>query len=96
MELRLASLEGAYQQVADRLNGMDTRLNGIENRIEALDRKIDMRIEGVYREIGAFRESVASEFRDLRRDTNQRFTWVMGMIMGAWLTTILTVLFHHS
>lgn len=66
MEIRMAHLEGAYQQVADRLNGIDNR------------------IDGVYREIG-----------DLRRDMNQRFIWLTGIVMTSWVTTFLAVLLHR-
>lgn len=43
----MAHLEGAYEQVSDRLNGVDRRLECIEHKIGAspdrLDRKIDSR-----------------------------------------------------
>lgn len=45
LEVRIASLEGSYLQVSDRLNSIDRRLDGfrqsMELRISALDSKID-------------------------------------------------------
>ena len=35
MEIRMARLEGAYEQIRDRLNGIDLRLASIEARIDA-------------------------------------------------------------
>jgi tetrahydromethanopterin S-methyltransferase subunit G len=84
MEGRMANLEGAYRQVADRLNGIDGRLNSMDNRLEAVDRKIDTRADALDRAMG-----------DMRRDMNQRFMWMIGMIMTSWVTTILTVLLHR-
>jgi len=33
MEGRIARLEGAYEQISDRLNGIDARLTGLEHTI---------------------------------------------------------------
>ncbi|MGA8098600.1 MAG: hypothetical protein WB810_08065 [Candidatus Cybelea sp.] len=52
LEARMASLEGSYHQVSDRLNSIDRRLDGFEQKVEgrfhgvdswfqALDAKID-------------------------------------------------------
>ncbi|HEY1868108.1 MAG TPA: hypothetical protein VGG70_07395 [Candidatus Cybelea sp.] len=45
LDLRIASLEGSYHQVSDRLNSIDRRLDGFEQKMEArfngLDSKID-------------------------------------------------------
>ena len=66
MEQRIARLEGAYEQISDRLNGIDGRLAGIEHTIETRFAQVD-----------------------------QRFMWQTGIIVGTWITTILTILFHH-
>lgn len=66
MEARLGSLEGAFTQVADRLNGIDMRLNSIDARIDVM-----------------------------RRDFDQRFTWVIGIVVTSWVTTVLAIFFHH-
>jgi hypothetical protein len=39
LEIRMARLEGAYEQISDRLNGIDLRLAGIKARIDHLDQK---------------------------------------------------------
>lgn len=80
MESRLANLEGAYLQVADRLNGIDMRFDGLDRKIDGLDRKID-----------ALRDSIATSFREVDR----RFMWLIGMIVTSWVTTILAILLHR-
>ena len=51
MEVRLASLEGAYLQVSDRLNSIDRRPDGFEQRVDArfhvLESKIDTKVNGL-------------------------------------------------
>jgi len=39
----MAHLEGAYEQVSQRLNGIDQRLLGIEQRIDALRSSVDQK-----------------------------------------------------
>jgi hypothetical protein len=34
LEVRIASLEGSYRQVSDRLNSIDRRLDGFEQKME--------------------------------------------------------------
>jgi len=66
LAVRIAHLEGAYEQVADRLNGIDRRL-------ETLDQKMESRFNQV----------------------DQKFLWMMGLMVTSWVTIILTILFHH-
>ena len=55
LEARISHIEGAFDQVNERLGSVDRRL-------EAFD---------------------------------QRFNWVIGTILGTWISTILAILFHH-
>lgn len=59
LDARMARLEGAFEQVGERLNSIDRRLDRLEQSSES------------------------------------RFTWLVGIIVGTWITTILTFLFHH-
>ena len=51
LEVRMASLEGSYHQVSERLNGIDRRLDGFEQRVDArfqsLESKLDSRLDGL-------------------------------------------------
>jgi hypothetical protein len=39
----MAHLEGAYEQVSQRLNGIDLRLNAIDSRLVAFETRMDQR-----------------------------------------------------
>ena len=69
LEARIAHVEGAFDQVNERLNSIDRRLEGFDRRFEGIDRRF---------------ESV-----------DRRFNWLAGIVVATWVTTILTILFHH-
>jgi len=59
------------------------RLNSIDRRFDAIDRRFD----SIDRRFGAI---------DLRFESiDRRFLWLTGVVVGTWITTILTILFHH-
>jgi tetrahydromethanopterin S-methyltransferase subunit G len=80
MEERIARMEGIYEQVRDRLNGIDVRLNGI-----------DVRLTGIDARIADLENRMETRFGQI----DQRFMWLTGIVIGTWITTILTILFHH-
>jgi hypothetical protein len=41
LETRMARLEGAYEQICDRLNGIDQRLFGLQQRFDSLRSSMD-------------------------------------------------------
>jgi tetrahydromethanopterin S-methyltransferase subunit G len=43
MEVRMARLEGAYEQISDRLNGLDRRLDGLEQKVDLRFAQVDQR-----------------------------------------------------
>jgi predicted nuclease with TOPRIM domain len=57
LEIRMAHLEGAYEQISERLNGIDNRLTGLDHKIDtrfdAFERKMDARFEVVERRFEA-------------------------------------------
>jgi hypothetical protein len=84
MEIRLARLEGAYEQIDHRL--ADLRQEMVE-RFAA----VDQRFVSVDQHFVAVEQRISS--LELRMD--QKFNWVLGLIVGTWITTILTILFHR-
>lgn len=81
MEARLAHLEGAFDQVSERLNNIDRTVASLaqrlDGRVDALAQRLDGRID----------------FLTQRMDV--RFNWLTGVVIATWITTILTILFHH-
>ncbi|MGH7659965.1 MAG: hypothetical protein ACRENA_03470 [Vulcanimicrobiaceae bacterium] len=51
LEIRMAHLEGAYEQMSERLRGVDGRLT-------ALDQKIDLRFDGLDQKIESLNRKV--------------------------------------
>jgi hypothetical protein len=45
LEIQMARLEGAYLQIADRLNGIDHRLESFERGVDARFAQVDGRFE---------------------------------------------------
>jgi ActR/RegA family two-component response regulator len=79
----MSRLEGAYEQVSERLTSIDLRLDGIDRRLEGVDRRID----GIDRKIDVLRET-------LDRKIDRQFMWMVGMFATTWLTTIGLYLRH--
>jgi hypothetical protein len=52
LEIRMAHLEGAYEQINERLRGIDGRLlaldQKIDSRFDAFEKKMDVRFDKVY------------------------------------------------
>ena len=55
-------------------------LNGIDARLAGLERSIETRFAQVDRRFGQI---------------DQHFMWLTGIVIGTWITTILTILFHR-
>lgn len=62
LEARIAHVEGAFDQVNERLGSIERRLDSIDVRFTHVD---------------------------------SRFNWLTGIVVSSWVTTILTILFHH-
>ncbi len=84
IESRMARLEGAYEQVSQRLMNIDTRL-------DTLDRKVDLLRDA----LDAVRDALDKKIDGFDAKSNQRFTWTVGIFITAWVTTIASIYVHH-
>lgn len=50
------------------------------SRVEGVLEQIDKRLDNIDRRLDGF---------------DQRFNWLIGIVLGTWITTILTILFHR-
>jgi hypothetical protein len=57
---------------------------GLEERVA--------RIEGILEQMDKRLNHIESELRDLRRDLNNRFLWILGVLITMWVTIILAIL----
>lgn len=84
MEIRMARLEGAYTQV-------DRRLDALHGDMVELRKEFRSEFVGLRGELAALREGVDRRFENVDR----KFMWLAGIVVGTWITTILTILFHR-
>lgn len=73
LEARIARVEGAFDQVNERLGGIERRLDGIDRRLDSTEHLTALRFDQI----------------------DRRFTWLTGIVIGTWITTVLTILFHR-
>jgi len=66
---------------------LEARMSHVEGVVE----QINERIGGVERRL----DSMESRFDARFGAIDQRFNWVIGTILGTWITTILAILFHR-
>ena len=80
LEIRMAHLEGAYEQVSQRLSGIESRLTGFEQRVEQrfgqLDERLDRRFEALSEEI------------------DQRSLWLMGLVLISIILPVAMRFWH--
>jgi hypothetical protein len=99
----MARLEGAYEQVSQRLMNIDPRFDGvdrkIDSRFDALDKKIDavrdVLEKKLDKKIDAVSESLEKKIDKLDAKIDQRFMWTVGVVVTTWLTTIAAIYLHH-
>jgi tetrahydromethanopterin S-methyltransferase subunit G len=77
LEVRIAHLEGAYEQV-------DKRLGSIEGRMTSLERKVDDGFTHLRTDIYRIEQKL-----DGKIDTT--FRWVIGIILVNWVTLMLAI-----
>jgi hypothetical protein len=109
LEIRMAHLEGAYEQINHRLGAMGEDLRGL--RAEAGGLREDLRSEiggvrtelrgeigGVRTEVGSLREDLRGEIVGVRREligrVDRQFFWMMGLLIVSILLPIARSIGH--
>lgn len=84
LEIRMARLEGGYEQINERLGAIDQRLVSFDQRLASFEQRVTS-------EIASLRAHMAtrSELAGLRRQMNTQFFWVLTFVLGAILGAIL-------
>ena len=62
-------------------------------RIEGILEQVDKRLDHLESKVGELRSDMRSEIRELRRDLNNGFFWLLGVQISMWVTVILALLF---
>jgi len=90
----MARLEGAYEQIADRLNGIDHRIDSFEQKVDARFAQVDSR----FAQVDSRFAQVDSRLLALEKkiDSNLRtiITWMLGQT-AVILGSVAAFALHH-
>ncbi|MDQ7844748.1 MAG: hypothetical protein QN122_13615 [Armatimonadota bacterium] len=97
LEVRMARLEGAYEQINERLAGVERGLAALRSEvaggISGLRSELEGEIAGLRselkREMGELRVTMTAGFEGARRQTQTQFYWTLTFIFGAVLAPLL-------
>ena len=78
LDVRIAHLEGGYEQIDKRLGTLEARLSALEATFKT--------------EIGSLRTELRDAVRLLRQETREQFRWVIGFQIVTLLSFIGTLL----
>lgn len=68
-------------------------------RLEGAYEQIDHRLADLRHEMEQGFDAIDRRFAGVEQrfvQMDQKFMWLAGLVVGTWITTILTILFHHS
>jgi hypothetical protein len=88
LEIRIAHLEGTYEQIDKRLGDLTAMING---RLADVDGRF-VQIDGRFAQVDARLDALNNKFDDRIGGLQWRMT---SLIVGTWITTILAVLLRH-
>ena len=109
LEVRIAHLEGAYEQIDKRLGGVESTLVQLRSDLNSSTQQLRSEIKSDFSD---FRSEIKSDFSDLRSEirtarseTHQhraeltgrmdgQFRWLLGTILTTWMTVLLAVFFR--
>ena len=88
LAVRMAHLEGAYEQISERLRGMD-------GRFTALDQKIDLRFDTLDKKVGALEQKMDSRFDSFDKKLTTMMVGSFGTSAALIAALIGVVVSHH-
>jgi predicted nucleic acid-binding Zn-ribbon protein len=84
LDVRMARLEGAYEQI-------NTRLGTLHDDIQ----QIREEIRGIRAEIRGDIQDIRGELRGLNGKLDTTFRWVIGIVLVNWITLMLAILLRQ-
>ena len=82
LEERVSRLEGAFEQMNERLGSIESSIGGLRQEIAGVRQDMNVSVAGLH---GAM--------ADLRNELHTNFRWTMGTIIAMWVTLICAILF---
>ena len=75
----------------ERIARLEGSYEQIRDRLNSIERTMDARFGELAGQMNSRFDQMDARFGLI--DT--RFMWLTGVVIGTWITTILTILFHH-
>ena len=85
---RMSKLEGAYEQVNERLGEMNGRFNEVRTDMDARFSEMNGRIDVTNTRIDQLRTDMDARIDSLGAQMNARFNSILVLMLGSWVTTI--------
>ena len=85
---RMSKLEGAYEQVNERLGEMNSRINEVRTDMDARFSEMNGRIDVTNTRIDHLRTDMDARIDSLGAQMNARFNSILVLMLGSWVTTI--------
>src|SRR4030067_2750324 len=82
LEIRMAKLEGGYEQINERLGTIEQRLASFEQRLASFEQRFTS-------EITALRSETRVGDAELRKQMTGQFYWLLTFVLGSILVPIL-------
>lgn len=99
LELRIARLEGGYEQQDKRLGNIEAELRHLGQRIDALIEHFDQRLDAQAQQINQRLDAQAQDFNQ-RLDAFEKrlgsLAWrLVALMLTSWITLFAAILLHH-
>ncbi len=92
LEVRMAHLEGAYEQITARLGGIETRLGRLEDRVGSLESRVEERFSWLEArldgKIGRLQERSDFTRTELLSRMDRQFYWILTLVVLSILVPI--------
>jgi tetrahydromethanopterin S-methyltransferase subunit G len=92
LEIRMAHLEGAYEQISERLRGIDGRLTALDQKIDSRFDRLDQKID---QKIGALDQKMDSRFDTFDKKLTTIMVTYLGTSAALTAAIIGVVVTHH-
>ena len=73
---------------------LEVRMGRLEGAYEQISKRLDS-IDARLDRFDAKLDGIDGRFDALRSEMITQFRWLVGMIFGTWMTTILAIFFHR-
>ena len=95
LDVRIAHLEGAYQQVDKRLGGVESALIHLRADVNSSFAQLRAETNQLRGETNQLRSESTARMDTLAARMDSQFHWLLGTILTSWVTLLLAIVFRH-